>query len=168
MSLLKQNTTKKRRVDKNMTELDPGDNDSREYKVEVIRDSTVYVRESESDHLPGLYYLVSCKGYLEEENTWEPASAVQYLRKLISLFYKDHPDKPTATSLAIDTTPPIVRPTVKINKPSKQKQRWSANSTNKRAKKNWAMFDFDHVVGRIWVIPDSTSTGALHVTIRDF
>ena len=74
MSLLEQDTTRKGRVD-DETELDAG-NDSRKYEVEAIRDSTVYARESESGHLPGLYYLVSWKGYPEEENTWEPASAV--------------------------------------------------------------------------------------------
>ena len=100
-------------------ELDAGD-DSGEYEVEVIRDSAVYARESESGHLSGLYYLVSWKGYPEEENTWEPASAVQHLRKLICLFHKDHPDKPTATSPAIDTAPPMARSTVKL--PAKQKQ----------------------------------------------
>ena len=42
-------------------ELDAGD-DSGEYKVEAIWDSAVYVRESESGHLPSLYYLVSWKG----------------------------------------------------------------------------------------------------------
>ena len=94
-------------------ELDAGNNNSGEYKVEAIRDSTVYARELESSHLPGFYYLVSWKRYPEEENTWEPASAVQHLRKLISLFHKNFPDKPTATSLAIDTAPPIARPTVR-------------------------------------------------------
>ena len=63
---------------------------------------------------------MSWKGYPEEENTWEPASAVQHLRKLISSFHKDHPDKPTATFLAIDTAPPMARLTVKL--PAKQKR----------------------------------------------
>ena len=74
MSLLEQDTTRKGRVHE-AEELDAGD-DSGEYEVEAIRDSAVYARESESGHLPGLYYLVSWKGYPEEENTWEPASAV--------------------------------------------------------------------------------------------
>ena len=68
MSLLEQNTTRKGRVDENATELDVGDNNG-EYKVEAIWDSVVYARESKSGHLPGLYYLVFWKGYLEEENT---------------------------------------------------------------------------------------------------
>ena len=58
-SLLEQDTTRKEPMDKNMTELDAGDDDSEEYKVEAIWDSAVYATESESGHLPGLYYLVS-------------------------------------------------------------------------------------------------------------
>ena len=50
-------------------EFEAGGN-NKEYEVEGIHDSTIYVRELESGHLPGLYYLVSWKGYLEDENTW--------------------------------------------------------------------------------------------------
>ena len=117
-------------------EFDAGNDNGGEYKVETIQDSAVYARESESGHLSGLYYLVSWKGYPEEENTWEPASAVQHLRKLISLFYKDHPDKPTATFPAMNTASPMARPTVKPTEPLKQKRRRPANSTNKQAKRN--------------------------------
>ena len=132
--LLEQDTTRKGRVhEENAEELDAG-NDSGEYKVEAIRDSAVYARESESGHLPGLYYLVSWKGYPEEENTWEPASAVQHLRKLISSFHKNHPDKPTATSPAIDTAPPMARPTVKLIEPLKRKRGRPTRRAKKRAK----------------------------------
>ena len=113
MSLLEKNTTKKGQVDENATELDASDDEGGEYKVEAIRDSLVYAKESESGRLPGLYYLVFWKGYPEEENTWKPYSAVQHLRKLISLFHKDHPDKPTATSEAINTAPPMARLIIK-------------------------------------------------------
>ena len=58
VSLLEQNTTKKGRVSKEVSELDAGNKDSKEYKVEAILDSAVHARESES-HLPGLYYLVA-------------------------------------------------------------------------------------------------------------
>ena len=68
MTLLKQNITKKERVDENVTKLDTNNNDSGEYKVKAISDSAVYARESVSD-LPGLYYLVSLESYLEKENT---------------------------------------------------------------------------------------------------
>ena len=105
VSLLEQDTTRKRRMhEENAEELDAGD-DSREYEVEAIQDSAVYARESKSGHLLGLYYLVSWKRYPEEENTWEPASVVQHFRKLISSFHKNHPGKPTATSPAINTAP---------------------------------------------------------------
>ena len=67
VSLLEQNTTRKRRVDKT-TQLDFKAGDNEKYEVEGIRDSAVYARESEG-HLLGLYYLVSWKKYLEEENT---------------------------------------------------------------------------------------------------
>ena len=76
--LLEQDTTKKRRVDKEVGQMKfgTGDDDSGKYKVEAIWDSTVYAKESKSGLLSGLYYLVSWKRYLKEENTWEPASTV--------------------------------------------------------------------------------------------
>ena len=69
--LLEQDTTKKGQIDKEVRqmEFDTGDNKSGKYEVEASWDSTVYVKESESDHLPAFYYLVSWKGYLEEDNT---------------------------------------------------------------------------------------------------
>ena len=57
-------------------EFDEGNDESKEYKIEAIWDSAVYVRESESGHLPSLYYLVSWKRYPEEENIKKPTSAV--------------------------------------------------------------------------------------------
>ena len=70
MSLLEQDTTKKGRVDENATklaELNTVENSS-EYKVKAICDSAVYGKKLAS-HLLGLYYLVSWKDYLKEENT---------------------------------------------------------------------------------------------------
>ena len=59
ISLLKQDTTRKERVDnENAEELDIDDK-SGKYKVKAIRDSTVYARESKSGQLPSFYYLVS-------------------------------------------------------------------------------------------------------------
>ena len=68
MSLLEQDITRKGQVDDKSIELNAG-NKNGEYEVEAISDSKVYARESESGHLPGLYYLVSWKEYPEEENT---------------------------------------------------------------------------------------------------
>ena len=152
MSLLEQDTTRKGRVVEKITEstkLDAGDDKSGEYEVKAIQDSAVYARESGSGHLPGLYYLVFWKSYLEEENTWKPYSAVQHLRKLISSFHKDHPDKPTAIFETIDIAPSMTRPTIKpaANSAPKQKKGQPVNSTNKWAKKNWATFGFYRVFG---------------------
>ena len=72
--LLEQDTTKKRRVNDMQLEFEAGDN--KEYKVDGIWDSAVYAKESTIGQLPGLYYLVLYKDYSEEENTWEPASAI--------------------------------------------------------------------------------------------
>ena len=103
---------------------------------------------------------------------------VQHLRKLISLFHTEHPDKPTATSPAIDTAPPMARPIVKPTEPPKRKRGRLANNTNKRAKKNWAVFDFYRVFGRIRVFfnldilsrttHDCTWRTWLHMTARNF
>ena len=156
-------------------EFDAGDDDNGEYKVEAIWDSVVDARESKSGHLSDLYFLISWKGYSEEENTWEPASAVRHLRKLIGSFHKGHPDKPTMTSPAINTEPPMGRPKVTPTGLPKQKQGQLANSTNKQAKKNWAAFEFYHIIGQIWVTPTLNIFNRTacdytwrHVTIRDF
>ena len=131
VSLLEQNTTKKERVDKQVTELEAGD--SKEYKIEAIWDSVVYASKLESGQLLGLYYLVAWKGYFEKENTWEPLSAVQHLKKLISCFYKKHLEKPTATFPPINSTLPMARPTVRPT-PLKWKRGQPAGDTSKRAK----------------------------------
>ena len=111
--LLDPDTTKKKQVDEEFREIEfnVGDNGSKKYKVEAIRDSAVYIKESEG-YLPGLYYLVSWKKYLKEEYTWEPASAIQQLRKLISMLHKNYLDKPIATFSAINTLPLMTRLTV--------------------------------------------------------
>ena len=58
VSLLEQDSTKKGQVDDENGELD-ANNKNGEYELEAIWESKIYVRESESGHLPGLYYLVS-------------------------------------------------------------------------------------------------------------
>ena len=74
VSLLEQDTTRKERVDEQVTELEAGD--SEEYEVEAIWDSAVYASKLESGQLPGLYYVIVWKRYPEEENIWEPLFAV--------------------------------------------------------------------------------------------
>ena len=41
---------------------------NKEYEIDGIQDSAVYVKESTIDQLPRLYYLVLWKGYPKEEN----------------------------------------------------------------------------------------------------
>ena len=151
VSLLEQGTTRKERV-KKVPKLKNG-NDSKEYKIKVIWNSMVYARESEG-HLPRLYYLVEWKGYPKEKNTWEPVLAIQYIRKLISLFHKNHPEKPIATSPPVDSTPPMTRPTVKPAKPIWMRKRGQPiNNANKQAKKNWTFCSFSHVASpRPWLL----------------
>lgn len=71
--------------------------------MEVIKNSAIYAKKLESDYLPKLYYLVFWKKYLKAEYTWVPYSAIQYLRKLISSFHKDYPNKLTAIFKSINT-----------------------------------------------------------------
>ena len=67
MSVLEQDTIRKGQMNMfSAPEFDPGDD--KKYEVEAIRDNAVYGKEA-NRHLPGLYYLVAWKGYLEEENT---------------------------------------------------------------------------------------------------
>ena len=93
--LLEKNITRKGWVNKKIVEKlkFETDGNSKEYKVEGICDSMVYARKLEAGDLSGLYYLVSWKSYLKDKNTWEITSAVQHLRKLVSSFYKNYPNK---------------------------------------------------------------------------
>ena len=135
MSLFEQNITRKEPVDdENVEELDAGNKREGEYKLEAIRNSAVYARESKWGHLPSLYYLVFWKGYPKEENTWEPALTVQHLKKLISLFHKDHFDNPTATSPTINTTPLMARLAVKPAGLLKQKRKQATRRVKKRGR----------------------------------
>ena len=101
-------------------ELNAGDN--KEYEVETIIDSAVYTKEAEG-HLPGLYYLITWKGYPEEESKWELFSAIMYLRKMISTFHKNHLEKVTATFPPFDSAPLMAKSSVKppVKPSAKQK-----------------------------------------------
>ena len=114
-------------------EFDVGNN--KEYKIEAIIDSVVYTKEAK-EHLSGLYYLVSWKGYSEEESTWEPFSIVMHLRKIIFTFHKDHLEKPTTTFPLLDSAPPMAKPLVKPPvKPFAKKKRDGLISSTKWVKK---------------------------------
>ena len=137
MLLLKQDTISKERV-KKVPELNAGNKGSNKYKVEAIWNSAVYAKKSKG-YLPGLYYLVAWKDYPEEESTWKPALVVQHLKKLISLFHKNHPKKLIATSALINSALSMARPIIKLTAKAttKPNQGRPANIASKRAK-NWA------------------------------
>ena len=111
-------------------EFEAGDN--KEYEVEAIIDSTVYGQQTNNNQMPGFYYLILWKGYPEEENTWEPSSAVIYLRKLISTFHQEHLEKPIVTSSPWNSALPMARPT--IAKGPKQKRGRPSKGANKRGR----------------------------------
>ena len=142
VSLLERDTTKRGWVNDMQLEFKADNN--KEYEIDGIWDSVVYAKES-AGQLPGLYYLVSWKGYPEEENTWEPASAIQHLWRLITAYHKDNPEKPTATSTPVDTAPSMARPSAPprpiakfiTDIPIKRKQGQSAGPTSiQQAKKS--------------------------------
>ncbi len=85
---------------------------NKEYEVKAIIDSTVYDQQTNNNQIPSLYYLISWNGYPEEKNTWEPSSAIIHLRKLISNFHKEYPEKLTATFLTLDSALPMARSTI--------------------------------------------------------
>ena len=124
MSLLEQDTPRKGQ-EFSMPEFEL--NNDKEYEVEVFWDSVVYAKEA-NGHLPELYYLVAWKGYPRKENTWEPFSAVMHLRKMVSTCHKDNPEKPTVSSVPLDSAPPMAKPTIQLLK-------WKRGQPTGRAKK---------------------------------
>ncbi len=106
---------------------------NKKYEVKAIIDSAVYDQQT-NNQMPDLYYLVLWKGYSEEENTWEPSSAVIYLRKLISTFHKEHLEKPTTTSPPLDSALSMAKPMVSKDEP-KQKCGYPSKRANKRGQK---------------------------------
>ncbi len=155
LSLLEQDTTRKEWVNEMTFKLEfESDGDGEEYEIKAICDNAVYAKESEG-HLPGLYYLILWKGYPKEENTWKPASAVIHHRRLINNFYRDYLEKPTATSVPIDSAPSIARLTVypRAETTSKQKRSKLAkdSSASKRAKNTWT----SSYLSRFWSFLDS-------------
>ena len=118
--------------------------DDKEYEVDGIWDNAVYTKESAIRQLPGLYYLVLWKGYSKKKNTWEPASAIQHLQKLVTTYHKDNPKKLTVISAPVDTTMPMARPSAPpkpiakpTTAPTKKPGRLAGSTTTtKQAKKS--------------------------------
>ena len=104
----------------------------KEYKVWIIIDSALYSQQANNNQIPGLYYLILWKNNPEKESPWESSLAIIHLQKLINTLYKEHPKKPIATSLPLDSVPPMAKPTV-LKKP-KQKRDRPNKKINKRGR----------------------------------
>ncbi len=71
MLLLKQDTTKKRSVDKTISRVEfKNDGNSKKYEIKAIYNGMVYTSKLKG-RLLGLYYLVLWKGYPKEEKYLE-------------------------------------------------------------------------------------------------
>ena len=71
---------------------------NKKYKVEVIKNSTVYIKgvkkstvyiKGVKKHLLGLYYLISWKDYPEKEIIWELSLRIIHFWKIIFTFHKN-------------------------------------------------------------------------------
>lgn len=99
VSLLEKDSSKQGEVNPRLEDMEFDEGDAPEYVVADIKDSAVF--DPGDDGTPGgLYYLVHWEGYPDSEDTWEPHAGVSHLRKLLGEFHKDHPNKPTAESMA--------------------------------------------------------------------
>ena len=127
MSLPEQNITKKGRE---FLVLEFELTNNKKYKVKAIRDSVVYAKEA-NGHLLELYYLVAWKGYPKEENTWELSLAIMHLWKMINTFHMDHPEKPIAISVFLDSVLPMAKPTIQLSIKQKRGRQAKAIRYNK-------------------------------------
>ena len=59
ISLLKQDITKEKWMNKKVLELDVGNKGNKKYKVEAIWDNAIYTKKSQLKQLTGLYYLIA-------------------------------------------------------------------------------------------------------------
>lgn len=69
-SLLEQNGTKKRLMNKTTSQLEfESNNKGKKYNMKAICESVIYYQISKNRHLPGLYYFMSWKDFPEKEKT---------------------------------------------------------------------------------------------------
>ena len=134
VSLLEQNTTKKRQVNNILLDFEFEAGNNEEYKGDGIQDSVVYTKESATGQLPRFYFLILWKSYPEEENTWEPVLAILHLLRLTNAYHKNNLERPTATSLPVNMAPLMARPTAALTK--KRGRLAKSITTTERAKKS--------------------------------
>ena len=105
---------KKRQVNDMQLDFEFETSDNKKYEVDNIWNNAAYAKESATEQLPELYYLVLWKDYLKEKNTWEPTLAIQHLWRLVTAYHKHNPEKLTAISALVNTAQPIARPTAPL------------------------------------------------------
>ncbi len=103
VSLLEKDSSKKGEISPRLEDMEFDEGDIHEYVVAKIVDSKVF--EPSEGKTGGLYYQVHWEGYPDSEDTWEPFEGVSHLRKLLGKFHENHPNKPTAESVAIERRP---------------------------------------------------------------
>lgn len=115
VSLLESIISKKKLEDIMIFRLESQDNcNGKEYKFETIYNSKIYAQNSDSSYLLSFYYLISWKRYLEKENIWVPILAIQYLWKLVIIFYKKYQKKPIVISLLINSALSMAKFIIKL------------------------------------------------------
>lgn len=88
----------------------------------------VYGQEIKSQ-ISGLCYFVSWKKHQKEESSKELTLGIIPLWKLINTFPKEHPEKLTVASLALDSALPMAGLTVAKKQPEQKCGRSSKKST---------------------------------------
>lgn len=138
MLLVKQDITKRRQLnDKLVLELEFEVGNDKEYEVEAIKDSAVYV-DTYQEKLPKLYYLISWKGYPESESNQKSTLIIMHLWKIINTFYKNYLEKSTAISLLTNSALPMTRLLTNlllVNSREKRKQGYLTKNIKKSIRK---------------------------------
>lgn len=123
-----------------IAQLEQEKDNSKECKVEIICNSEVYAKKTDSGHILNFYYFISWNSYLKEENTWELALTIYYFYRLVTSFYHDYLKKLIITLSPIDFALLMARPIVKsrvkiLNIKQKDDQPAKSNDANKWTKK---------------------------------
>ena len=98
-------------MNKFLSEFEIGDD--KKYKIKAIQDSVVYTKKN-TQTLTNAILFGCIKKLSKKKNTREPVSAIMYLWKIVSIFYKTHLEKLIIISAPLDFALPIAKPIVKF------------------------------------------------------
>lgn len=88
----RQDSIKKRQINKFLLVSELEANGNKEYKIKAIQNNAIYAKKVDGQ-LSELYNLVVQKSYLKDENIWKLTTVIIYLCKMISSFYKNYSKK---------------------------------------------------------------------------